>query len=244
MTLFKTINPIISGMTAQINIRQVVKEYHSLAGKITALKSVSLQIGAGEFVVISGKSGAGKTTVVNMLAALDRSTSGEIWIRGVAVHSLSSEQSSAWRGRTIGVVFQSFELMPTLSLLQNVMMPMDFAGHLSLPERKRRAQSLLDEMEIGDHAHKRPSAISGGQQQRVAIARALANDPPIIIADEPTGSLDTHTSQVVVNVLKGLSEKGKTVILVTHDRDIARQAPRNLQLLDGLIISDGVPVQN
>jgi putative ABC transport system ATP-binding protein len=240
MIQFKTIKSPVSSSPWIIDIHQVVKEYHSLAGDITALKGIDLQIKAGEFVVINGKSGSGKTTLVNMIAALDRATAGELWVGGAPIHQLSSEKAATWRGRTVGVVFQTFELMPTLTLLQNVIMPMDFAGCLAPAERRQRAMQLLEEMEIGGHAHKRPSAISGGQQQRVAIARALANDPPILIADEPTGSLDTVTTQTVINVFKNLSQQGKTVILVTHDADIARQSPRVIKLLDGQIIEDGI----
>ena len=240
MMLFKTIKPTLTASPWIIDIRNVVKEYHSLGGDVTALKGISLHIKSGEFVVISGKSGSGKTTLVNMIAALDRATAGELWVSGTPIHQQSSDKAATWRGRAIGVVFQTFELMPTLTLLQNVIMPMDFAGHLASRERRQRALQLLEQMEIGGHVHKRPSAISGGQQQRVAIARALANDPSIIIADEPTGSLDTHTSQVVINVFKDLAKQGKTVILVTHDRDIARQAPHIIQLLDGEILEDRI----
>jgi putative ABC transport system ATP-binding protein len=244
MIQFKASKSTVSSSAWIIDIHQVVKEYHSLAGDITALKGIDLQIKAGEFVVITGKSGSGKTTLVNMIAALDRATAGELWVDGMPIHQLSSEKASTWRGQAIGVVFQTFELMPTLTLVQNVMMPMDFAGHLAPKERRQRALKLLEEMEIGGHAHKRPSAISGGQQQRVAIARALANDPPIIIADEPTGSLDTGTSQTVINVFKNLSQQGKTVILVTHDADIARQSQRVIKLLDGQVIEDGNPLES
>jgi putative ABC transport system ATP-binding protein len=230
--------PAEESLTWMIDLHAVVKRYQSLSGIITALKGINLQITPGEFVVVNGKSGSGKTTLVNMIAALDRADSGELWVAGTPVHQLSSEQSATWRGRTVGVVFQSFELMPSLTLLQNVCLPMDFAGCYSHLQRKQRAQTLLEEMEIGGHAHKRPREISGGQQQRVSIARALANDPPIIVADEPTGSLDSNTSKNVIAVFEKLAAAGKTVILVTHDGDIARRAPHVITLADGLIVDD------
>lgn len=161
-----------------IRLRQVVKKYNGIAGEIAALKDINLELHSGEFIVITGKSGAGKTTLINMITGLDRLTSGEVWVEDVPVHQLNPEQAARWRGRHVGVVFQSFELLPTLTLLQNVMLPMDFAQQGTLKERRERAMFLLEQMEIAEHAHKLPSAISGGQQQRVAIARAMANAPP------------------------------------------------------------------
>jgi putative ABC transport system ATP-binding protein len=221
-----------------IELRQVVKKYQSLAGEVTALKGVDLQVKRGEFLVIMGKSGAGKTTLINLLTGLDRSTSGEVWIDGTPVHKLSIEKTAKWRGQTVGVVFQSFELLPTLTVLQNVTLPMDFANRYSLRQQRKRAMYLLNQMEIDDHAHKLPSAVSGGQQQRVAIARAMANDPPILVADEPTGSLDSVTSDAVIDVFDELVTQGKTVILVTHDEDIAKRGTRIVTLADGEIRSD------
>ena len=219
-----------------INLRGVVKTYHSLAGEVTALKGIDLQVSAGEFLVITGKSGAGKTTLVNMLTGLDRATSGEIWVAGTPVHRLSSDQAARWRGRTIGVVFQTFELLPTLTVLQNVTLPMDFAHTAALRQQRQRALRLLEQVEIADHAHKLPSAVSGGQQQRVAIARAMANDPPLLVADEPTGSLDSVTTDAVLRMFRELTAQGKTVVLVTHDKDIARRASRVITLADGEVV--------
>ena len=187
----------------------------------------------GVFVAVVGKSGAGKSTLINMIAGLDRCTSGEIWVDGTPVHRLTADQAARWRGRTVGVVFQTFELLPSLTLLHNVMLPLDFAGKLSLAKRRPRAMSLLEQMEIGDHAHKRPAAISGGQQQRVAIARALANDPALLVADEPTGSLDEATADTVVKLFEQLAAQGTTVLLATHDMEIAKRATRILTLVDG-----------
>jgi putative ABC transport system ATP-binding protein len=219
-----------------ITLRQVVKKYHGLAGDVVALRGVDLQIRKGEFLVVTGKSGAGKTTLVNMVTGLDRSTSGEIWVAGTPVHKLGTEKAARWRGQTVGVVFQFFELLPTLTVLQNVMLPMDFAHKYSIRQRRKRAMHLLEQMEIAEHAHKLPSAVSGGQQQRVAIARALANDPPILVTDEPTGSLDSVTAGSVLRVFEDLVEQGKTVFLVTHDKDIAKRATCAIKLSDGEIV--------
>ena len=221
-----------------IHLRQVVKKYESLAGEVMALKGINLRVKPGEFVAVTGKSGAGKTTLVNMVTGIDRSTAGEIEVDGVSVHRLSMEQAAEWRCRTVGVIFQSFQLLPTLTVLQNVTLPMDFNGKVSLRARRERGMRLLEQMEIAEHAHKLPSAVSGGQQQRVAIARAMANDPPILVADEPTGSLDSATTQVVVRVFQDLVRQGKTVLLVTHDRDLARRAGRTVTLADGEVIAD------
>jgi len=227
--------PVVPGQ-ALIDLRQVVKVYPSLAGPVTALKGIELSIQTGEFVVITGKSGAGKTTLINLLAGLDRATSGEIHVAGAPLHRMGMEQIAGWRGQTVGVVFQTFELIPSLSLLQNITLPMDFAGRYSLRQRGERALYLLDQVGIAEHAHKLPSAISGGQQQRVAIARALANDPSIVLADEPTGSLDSATAQSVVDIFAALAQEGRTVVLVTHDDDIAGRAGRAITLSDGEII--------
>jgi putative ABC transport system ATP-binding protein len=219
-----------------IHLQQVMKKYESLAGDVVALKGIDLQVKKGEFVVITGKSGAGKTTLVNMITGLDRSTSGEIWVDGTPVHKLGTEKAARWRGQNVGVVFQSFELLPTLTVLQNVMLPMDFAHKYSVRRQRERAMHLLKQVEIVEHAHKLPSAVSGGQQQRVAIARAMANDPPILVADEPTGSLDSATAGSVLQVFEDLVEQGRTILLVTHDEDIAKRATRTITLADGEII--------
>jgi len=221
-----------------IDLKQVVKVYESFAGDVVALKGINLQIRKGEFVVVTGKSGAGKTTLVNMITGLDRSTSGEIWVADTPVHRMSAEEVARWRGQTVGVVFQTFELMPSLTVLQNVMLPMDFAHRYSLRKQRERAMFLLEQVEIAEHAHKPPMGVSGGQQQRVAIARGMANDPPILVADEPTGSLDSGTAAAVLDVFEGLVEQGTTVFLVTHDEDIADRATHLVTLADGKIISE------
>ncbi|MBN1487537.1 MAG: ABC transporter ATP-binding protein [Anaerolineae bacterium] len=220
-----------------IELQGVVKRYESLAGVVIALKGIDLRISQGEFVVVTGKSGSGKTTLVNMITGLDGVTSGEVWVTGMPIHNLRPDRASRWRGKTVGVVFQSFELLPTLTILQNVMLPMDFAGRYSIRQQRERAMYLLEQMGIAPHAQKLPAAISGGQQQRVAIARALANDPPVLVADEPTGSLDSVTAHAVLRVFESLVAQGKTVFLVTHDKDIAARATKAITLADGEIVA-------
>jgi putative ABC transport system ATP-binding protein len=221
-----------------IELRGVVKKYKSLAGDVVALKGIDLRVRKGEFLVVSGKSGAGKTTLVNMITGLDKSTEGEIWVAGTPVHRLSTEKAARWRGQAVGVVFQTFELLPSLTVLQNVMLPMDFAHRYSIRQQRERAMQLLEQVEIAEHARKLPSAVSGGQQQRVAIARALANDPPILVADEPTGSLDSATAGAVLRLFAGLVEQGRTVVLVSHDKDIAGRATQAITLHDGEIVDE------
>jgi putative ABC transport system ATP-binding protein len=221
-----------------IQLKRVVKTYHGAAGDVAALKGVDLQVQAGEFVAITGKSGSGKTTLINMMTGLDRPTAGEIWVAGTPVHKLGPEKAARWRGQTMGVVFQAFELIPTLSVLHNVTLPMDFANRYTIRRQRKQAMQLLEQVEIAEHAHKLPSEVSGGQQQRVAIARAMANDPPILVADEPTGSLDSVTSAAVIDLFEALVAQGKTVVLVTHDPDIAQRATRTIILSDGQILPD------
>jgi putative ABC transport system ATP-binding protein len=221
-----------------IDLRQVVKTFESAAGAFTALRGVDLQVDAGEFVAVVGKSGSGKSTLLNMITGIDRPTSGEVYVGDTAVHGLSEEQTAVWRGRTIGVVFQFFQLLPTLTVIENVMLPMDFCHMYSRPERRERAMHLLERVEISEHAHKLPSAISGGEQQRVAIARALANDPPIVVADEPTGNLDSSTAASIFRLFESLVEQGKTVLMVTHDHDFAQGARRTILIADGEIVDE------
>jgi ABC-type lipoprotein export system ATPase subunit len=221
-----------------IELRQVVKAYQTAAGLFTALKGIDLQVGAGEFVAVIGKSGSGKSTLINMITGIDRPTSGQVLVGDTAVHTLNEGQMAVWRGRNIGVVFQFFQLLPTLTLVENVMLPMDFCDMFSAREREERAMHLLAQVEMTDHAHKLPSAVSGGQQQRVAIARALANDPPIIVADEPTGNLDSKTSESVFRLFEDLVDSGKTILMVTHDPDLARRVTRTVIISDGAVIEE------
>ena len=218
-----------------IELRGVVKEYETAAGQVPALRGIDLSVDVGEFVGVIGRSGSGKTTLVNMIAGLDRPTRGEVNVGGTAIHQLSEEALAVWRGRAVGVVFQSFELLPTLSALDNVVLPMDFAGRLGVAEQRERALDLLAAVGVAEHAGKLPSAMSGGQQQRVAIARALANDPPLILADEPTGNLDSQTADAVLDLFGRLASEGKTVLVVSHDPDLASHVTRTVVVSDGTI---------
>ncbi len=225
--------------TKLIELRGVSKAYDVAAGKFLALKNVDMQVGAGEFVAVVGKSGSGKSTLINMITGIDSPTSGEIFVASTPVHNLDQEQLAVWRGRNVGVVFQFFQLLPTLTVSENIILPMDFCGVIPARERKERALALLEKVGIVEQADKLPSDLSGGQQQRAAIARALANDPPIIVADEPTGNLDSHTSDAVMQLFSELADEGKTVVMVTHERDLTRFFTRSITLADGAIIRSG-----
>ncbi len=221
-----------------IDLHGVVKQYESAAGTFTALKGVDLRVDSGEFVAVIGKSGSGKSTLINMITGIDRPTTGEVHVAGTPVHTLSEGRMAVWRGKNLGIIFQFFQLLPTLSLIENVMLPMDFAGRYTPRDRRERALGLLDQVGLAEHADKLPAAVSGGQQQRAAIARALANDPPILVADEPTGNLDSKTAQSVFQLFADLVREGKTILMVTHDNDLARAVSRTIVLSDGEIIEE------
>ncbi len=221
-----------------IRMQRGTKVYQTAAGATAALKGVNLEVYPGEFVGIIGKSGAGKTTLVNMITGVDHLTSGEVWVNGVPVHTLGEDQLAPWRGRTLGIIYQSFHLLPALSLLDNIILPMDLCGLYRPRKSAERAMELLREVELEDHAYKLPSAISGGQQQRVAIARALANDPDILVADEPTGRLDSATAETIFQIFLRLIERGKTILMVTHDQSLAQRVSRVVKIADGEIIPD------
>jgi len=221
-----------------IALRGVGKTYAGAAGPFHALTDVDVEIGRGEFVAIVGQSGSGKSTMLNLLAGIDRPSSGEVVIDGVAVHGLSERALSAWRGSAVGIVFQFFQLLPTLTAAENVMLPMDFCNRWPRGDRRKRALELLERVGIADQADKFPGALSGGQQQRVAVARALANAPPILLADEPTGNLDSRSAQALLQVLRDRVAEGETVILVTHDRNAIEQTARSVTLVDGRVVSD------
>ncbi|PDV98401.1 ABC transporter ATP-binding protein [Candidatus Chloroploca asiatica] len=222
-----------------IQLTRVIKEYPTAAGPYRALKGVDITIEPGEFVAVVGKSGSGKSTLINMITGIDRSTSGTVCVAGTDLGRLSEGQLAVWRGRTVGIIFQFFQLLPTLTVAENVMLPMDF-GNIGRPrERRQRAMMLLEQMEISEHADKLPGALSGGQQQRVAIARSLANDPPLLVADEPTGNLDSRTADAIFHLFEHLVELGKTIVMVTHDTDLAQRAGRSITVTDGLIVAPG-----
>ena len=221
-----------------IDLRNVVKTYETGAGDVTVLKNISLRVARGEFISVVGPSGSGKSTLLNMITGIDRPTSGEVFVGGKAVHRMSENQLAQWRGRNVGVIFQFFQLLPTLTILENVMLPMDFCGVYRRRERKGQAMHLLEQVGIADQAHKLPSALSGGQQQRAAIARALANNPPLIVGDEPTGNLDTTTADEVFALFQRLVSNGKTLMIVTHDRTLSSRTERVLHILDGRLHRD------
>lgn len=223
-----------------IDIRSVDKFYKTAVGDYRALTDVDLAIEAGEFVGIIGKSGSGKTTLLNMITGIDRPSQGEVWVNDTPVHELNENRMARWRGKNLGVVFQFFQLLPMISVIENIMLPMDFCRMYTPAERRKRAMELLELVELADHAHKLPTALSGGQQQRVAIARALANDPPVIIADEPTGNLDSKTAESVFALFNSLVEKGKTIIIVTHDSAMAKRTHRTALIADGEIVNEYV----
>ncbi len=221
-----------------IELRELSKLYPGPDGGTRALHRVSLALPAGEFIAIVGKSGSGKSTLINLIAGIDRPSGGEVLIDGTAVQSLDESHLAAWRGRHVGVVFQFFQLLPTLTVLENVMLPMDFCGTYAPAQARERALHLLQQVGIVEQAHKLPSALSGGQQQRAAIARAMANDPPLIVADEPTGNLDSQTADAVLGLLASLAARGKSVLMVTHERDVSAIADRVVTLSDGRVIGN------
>jgi putative ABC transport system ATP-binding protein len=226
-------------ITPLIRLHKVVKNFTTGSVVFSALKGVNLYVSAGEFVAVVGKSGSGKSTLINMITGIDRPTSGEIIIGETPIHTLSEGQMAQWRGRNMGIVFQFFQLLPTLTIFENVILPMDFCHMYTLKERRDRAMHLLAQVELEDQAEKLPRNLSGGQQQRAAIARALANDPPIIAADEPTGNLDSKTADSVFKLFTELADEGKTILMVTHDNDLARRATRSVLVADGEIIVEG-----
>jgi putative ABC transport system ATP-binding protein len=244
-------NTILSSSSARpvnnhkllIQLSEVSKVYNTAAGDFPALKGISADIYSGEFVGVIGKSGAGKSTLLNMITGADMISSGEVIFntsegKSVSIHTLSENSLAVWRGRNVGIIHQSFQLLPMLNLVENIMLPLDFSGHYKRRVSKDLAIELLKLVELEDHAYKLPAYISGGQKQRVAIARSLANDPPIIVADEPTGSLDTLTAETIFEIFEKLIEQGRTIIMVTHDNNLAPRFTRRLLIADGLITAD------
>ena len=222
-------------------MREVAKVYSSEAGDFPALRGINLSVKSGEFLGVIGKSGAGKSTLLNMITGVDHLSDGEVIVRAnggkISVHALDEDELALWRGKTLGIIFQSFQLLPMLTLLENVIIPMDLCGHYHPRISRERAIELLTLVEIEEHANKLPAFISGGQQQRVAIARALANDPAILVADEPTGSLDSVTAEHIFEVFEHLvTEQGKTIVMVTHDQSLAPRFTRYIQIVDGELV--------
>ena len=218
-----------------VQIVDLVKSFPVGGGTVTILKGLNFEIKQGEFVSVVGPSGNGKSTLLNMITGIDRPTSGHVLISGMEINKMSENKLAAWRGQNVGIVFQFFQMLPALSLLQNVILPMDFARKYSPRERRERAMQLLEIVGLEDQANKLPSMVSGGQQQRAAIARSLANDPSLIVADEPTGNLDTRTAGDIFDLFTRLVQEGKTMIMVTHDKELARRVPRVVEIIDGKI---------
>jgi putative ABC transport system ATP-binding protein len=219
-----------------IDLRHVVKDYVTDAGPFRALHAVDLQVDAGEFIAVVGRSGSGKSTLMNMMTGIDRASDGTVTVAGQDLAVLSEGKVAEWRGRTVGVIFQFFQLLPTLTVVENVMLPMDFLGRWSPRERSERAMALLERVGMTDQARKLPASTSGGQQQRIAIARALANDPPLLVADEPTGNLDSATADIVFELFESLVDAGQTVVMVTHDAELAGRTRRIVHMVDGRIL--------
>ena len=219
-----------------ISINHVSKTYETPAGKFAALKNIDLEIQAGQFVGIVGKSGSGKSTLLNMVAGIDRPSSGSVAVAGTDIHALSENKLATWRGRNVGFVFQFFQLLPTLTAAENVMLPMDFSKTIALRERRKRAVALLARVGVERQADKLPATLSGGEQQRVAIARALANEPPLVLADEPTGNLDSVTATEILDLFRDMANRGTTVIIATHEAGIARVIDRVIEISDGTIL--------
>ncbi len=224
-----------------ISLRGVCKTYAAPAGSFPALRGVDLDVRKGELLAVVGKSGSGKSTLLNMLTGIDRPSSGEVLAGRTAVHAMTEDQAARWRGRSVGIVFQFFQLLPTLTAAENIMLAIDFCGTFPVRKRRPRALELLARVGVEAQADKLPAMLSGGEQQRVAIARALANDPRILVADEPTGNLDSETAAAVFGLLRDQAAQGKAVVVVTHDRDIASSAARVVVLADGRIAGEGTP---
>jgi putative ABC transport system ATP-binding protein len=218
-----------------ISLHKVSKTYETPAGEFSALSDIDLEIHRGEFVGVVGKSGSGKSTLLNMVAGIDRPSSGSVDVAGTAIHGLSENKLAVWRGRNVGFVFQFFQLLPTLTAAENVMLPMDFSKSFPFRERRKRALALLERVAVGTHADKLPATLSGGEQQRVAIARALANEPSLVLADEPTGNLDSITATAILDLFRDMANRGTTVVIATHEADIARVIDRRIEISDGKI---------
>lgn len=235
-------NTILAPTPPLIEVCDLVKSYHVGPTEVPALRGVSLNIWPGEFVAVVGPSGSGKSTLLNMIAGVDRLSAGEVLVGGRAIQRLPEAELARWRGANLGIVFQFFQMLPNMTLLNNVMLPMELAKRYTPAERRARATHLLDRVGLQDHLHKLPGRVSGGQQQRAAVARALANDPPLILGDEPTGNLDSGSAEVVFDLFAELVAGGKTVLMVTQDEELAARMPRRIELAEGRVLRDaGAP---
>jgi putative ABC transport system ATP-binding protein len=221
-----------------VRVMDVIKSFPVGDGEVTVLKGVSFDVKPGEFVTIVGPSGNGKSTLLNMITGIDRPTGGQVIVTGQLINKMSENKLAAWRGKHVGIVFQFFQMLPALSLMQNIILPMDLAHKYSPRQRRERAMQLLQLVGLEDQAHKLPGMVSGGQQQRAAIARSLANDPDLIVADEPTGNLDSRNSGDIFELFNCLVDQGKTLLMVTHDKELARRVPRVVEIIDGRITRD------
>jgi putative ABC transport system ATP-binding protein len=237
---FLDVGPGLAPNGRLIDLRLVTKIYSGTAGTFKALDGIDLQIASGEFVSIVGKSGSGKSTLINVITGIDQPTSGEIFVNGIPIHELKEEQVAIWRGRSIGVIFQFFQLLPTLTAVENILLAMDYGARYPAVERAERALSLLELVGMADLAHRLPNSLSGGQQQCVAIARSLANDPLLLAADEPTGNLDSKSAENILALFERLAVENKTILMVTHDSELARRAGRTIRLSDGRILDQWV----
>jgi len=226
--------------SALIQMQEVVKTFISTAGEFTALRGIDLTVREGEFAAVIGKSGSGKSTLLNMLTGIDHPTSGKVLVDGLDIYSLSESQRSLWRGRNLGIVFQFFQLLPMLNLLENVMLPMDYVGMYEIDQRPKKALELLELVGLRDKAQQLPRAVSRGQQQSAAIARALATDPPIIVADEPTGNLDSRSAATIIDLFEQLSQQGKTILMVTHDPSMTERTSRTVYISDGELVDETI----
>ena len=227
-----------NGKQPIVDVQQVIKKFMMGNTEITILKGISFKVYPGEFVIIVGPSGNGKSTLLNMCTGIDYPNDGKVLVTGEEIHEMNANDQSLWRGVNVGIVFQFFQMMPTLTLFNNVMLPMELAGKYSRKERKERAEHLLEMVGLQEQMHKLPGMVSGGQQQRAAISRAIANDPPLLIADEPTGNLDPTSAQLVFDTFKKLVEEGKTIMMVTHDKELAAQVSRQIEIVNGKITKD------
>jgi ABC-type lipoprotein export system ATPase subunit len=235
-----TTHPSPDNGRAIIEMQDVVKTFVNTAGEFTALQGIDLHLQEGEFVTVIGKSGSGKSTLLNMLTGIDHPTSGKVWVDGVDVHAMSESKRSLWRGRNLGIVFQFFQLLPMLNLLENVMLPMDYVGMYDIEERPKKAMQLLGMVGLEEEAQKLPLAVSRGQQQSAAVARALATDAPILVADEPTGNLDSRSAETIIDLFDNLSKQGKTIIIVTHDPSMTERASRTVFISDGELVNETI----